>query len=139
MPVTHLGTVVCPLGVAGRYSQINLPTYRLGDTGRGVLLYCTLTGTITGSHCFPCTHSDTAIIPKSSDVREYQGFLTIVNEPNKRFNYVSKDESQISAQIVKGNWLARPSTEVAADSAAMIIFHLQTRETLIKETKPKTR
>jgi hypothetical protein len=130
---------VFPLGVAGRYSQRNLSTYRLGDTGRGVLLYCTLTGTITGSHCFPCTHGDTAIIPKSSDIREYQGFLTTVNEPNKRFNYVLKMNLQISAQIVKGNWLARPSTEVAADSAAIIIFHLQTRETLIKETKPKTR
>ncbi len=46
---------------------------------------------------------------------------------------------QISAQIVEGNWLARPSTEVAPDNAAIVIFHLQTRETLIKETKPKTR
>jgi hypothetical protein len=82
-----------PLGRCWPLLTKKLSTYRLGDTGRGVLLYCTLTGTITGSHCFPCTHSDTAIIPKSSDIREYQGFLTTVNEPNKRFNYVSKDES----------------------------------------------
>jgi hypothetical protein len=59
--------------------------------------------------------------------------------PTRDLTTFLKMNLQISAQIVKGNWLARPSTEVAADSAAIIIFHLQTRETLIKETKPKTR